>query len=93
METPETQGQPESDAALAPAHGSAADDASQEIEVLTVIKLPLPMNGFIGLLKGLKRDFGRDVFIRNSPEGYEIFRKRTAKAKPPNDKLTDRNAT
>lgn len=55
---------------------AVSQPVDDEIEILAVIKLPLPMNGFIGLLKGMKLDFGRGAFIRNSPDGYEVFRTR-----------------
>ncbi len=58
---------------LAPAQCSAADDA--RVEIVAVIRLPLPMNGFIGLLQGIQKDFDEPLYIRNSPEGYEVFRK------------------
>lgn len=57
----------------------------EEIDIVAVIRLPLPANGFIGLVKGIQKDFDEPLYIRNSPEGYEVFRKLPANPKQQND--------
>jgi len=75
MKDQETQGTTETaPRSCAPVSGSAANAAS-EIDVVAVIKLPLPMNGFIGLMRGIQKDFDGELYIRNCPEGYEVYRK------------------
>jgi hypothetical protein len=47
----------------------------EEIEIIAVIHLPLPVSGFIGLIQGIQKDFEDDpLYIRNCPVGYEVFR-------------------
>jgi len=57
-------------------------EATQDIEILAVVHLPLPMDGFIGLLRGMEdgfKDSKEQLFIRNCEVGYEIFRHRSTK--------------
>lgn len=51
--------------------------SDEEIDIVRVIKLPLPMNAFVGLMKGLQHEYTEKLFIRNCPEGYEVFKERT----------------
>jgi len=48
---------------------------NEKEEIIATIKLPLPVNGFIALIQALQKDFEEPLFIRNSPDGYEVFKK------------------
>lgn len=57
-----------------------------EIDIIAVIKLPLPVSGFVGLVNGLQKDFKETLYIRNCSEGYEVYKiTEREKAKSPND--------
>lgn len=47
---------------------------TDEIDIVAVIKLPMPLKAFAEALKGLQKGFTETLYVRNCSDGYEIFK-------------------
>lgn len=52
-------------------------DYAGEVDIVAVLKLPVPVGAFLGTLKALQKHFRETLYVRHCSDGYEIFKYRT----------------